>query len=72
MADQQLANSSGVGFLGLLFLVLLTLKLTKVIGWSWWWIIAPLWGPVALIWVVIALIGICAGLMALYNRFTLD
>ena len=22
------------------------LKLTHVIGWSWWWIVAPLWLPV--------------------------
>lgn len=26
-----------------LFLVLLTLKLTHVIAWSWWWIAAPIW-----------------------------
>lgn len=28
-----------------LFLVLLVLKLTKNIDWSWWWITAPLWIP---------------------------
>lgn len=39
-----------IGFAGLLFLVLLTLKLTEVIAWSWWWVTAPLWvGPVALV-----------------------
>lgn len=31
-----------------LFLVLLVLKLTEVIDWSWWWITAPLWGSFAL------------------------
>lgn len=45
----------GVGFSGLLFLVLLVLKLTNVIDWSWWWITAPLWGG-ALIVILIFLI----------------
>jgi len=39
----------GVSFCGLLFLVFLTLKLTEHINWSWWWVTAPLWGPIALI-----------------------
>jgi membrane protein YdbS with pleckstrin-like domain len=42
-------NSEGVGFLGLLFIVFLVLKLTHVINWSWWWITAPLWGGFALV-----------------------
>ena len=41
-------SGGGVGFLGLLFIVFLVLKLTNVIAWSWWWITAPLWGPLAL------------------------
>ena len=32
----------------LLFLVFLVLKLTAVIDWSWWWVTAPLWTPIAL------------------------
>jgi hypothetical protein len=28
---------------GALFILFLTLKLCGVIGWSWWWITAPLW-----------------------------
>jgi len=34
-------------FLGLLFIVLLVLKLTDTIDWSWLWITAPLWGGFA-------------------------
>ena len=29
-----------------LFVIFLTLKLTGVIDWSWWWITSPLWIPV--------------------------
>lgn len=32
----------------LLFAIFLTLKLVGVIDWSWWWISAPLWGPMGL------------------------
>ena len=38
------SNNGGIGFLSLLFLVFLVLKLTGIIGWSWWWVTAPLWG----------------------------
>jgi hypothetical protein len=31
------------------FWIFLTLKLLGAIGWSWWWVTAPLWAPVALI-----------------------
>lgn len=27
----------------------IVLKLCKVIGWSWWWVLAPAWVPVALV-----------------------
>ena len=30
-----------------LFVVFLILKLCHVIDWSWWWVTAPLWGPLA-------------------------
>ena len=36
-------NSNGVGFIGLLQLVFIILKLTKVISWSWIWVLSPIW-----------------------------
>lgn len=44
-----------VGICDLVFIVFLVLKLVKVIDWSWWWVTAPLWGPIALV-IIIALI----------------
>lgn len=35
-------------FFGILGLIFITLKLTDVIDWSWWWVLAPLWAPVVL------------------------
>lgn len=41
-------NNTGIGFGGLLTLLLIALKLTKVIELSWWWVLAPVWVPLAL------------------------
>ena len=42
----------------MLTVAFVTLKLCKVIDWSWWWVLAPLWGPWAIAFVVIGLIGV--------------
>ena len=47
--SQQSPSSSGIGFFGLLGIVFITLKLTGVIDWSWWWVTAPLWGGAAVV-----------------------
>ena len=36
-------NGGGISFAGLLTIVFITLKLTGVIAWSWWWVLCPLW-----------------------------
>lgn len=47
--------SGGIGFGGLLTIVFIVLKLTKVIDWSWWWVTCPLWIPIT-IYVVLVII----------------
>ena len=49
MSDKS-SNSNGMGIGTILFLIFLTLKLAEigpVQYWSWWWVTAPLWLPVA-------------------------
>ena len=58
MANNNSASSGGIGFFGLMFLILMTLKLTNYIDWSWWWITAPLWGGFALILLIILIVVI--------------
>lgn len=36
-------QSGGIGFVGLLTIVFVTLKLCKVINWSWIWVLSPIW-----------------------------
>ena len=35
--------SGGIGFVGLLTIAFIVLKLCHVIEWSWIWVLAPLW-----------------------------
>lgn len=39
----QTNNSGGIGFISLLQLVFITLKLTGYINWSWFWVLSPTW-----------------------------
>lgn len=47
MSAQTTSSNNGITFAGLLFIAFLVLKLTHVIDWSWWWVTAPLWVPLA-------------------------
>jgi hypothetical protein len=54
-------QSGGVGFLGLLTLLFIGLKLGHVIAWSWWWVLSPLWIPSLIgLAIVLVLIGLSA------------
>lgn len=50
-------SGGGIGFAGALTLLFIGLKLGHVINWSWWWVLAPSWAPLAA-FVVLAVFGI--------------
>ena len=56
MSSTTSSSSGGIGVLGLLGVVFVTLKLTGVIDWSWWWVTLPFWGGLVLL-LTIAVIG---------------
>lgn len=71
MTQKVIVTKNGIGFCGLLFIILLLLKVgvveTQVIQWSWWIVFAPLWAPTAIflsILAIIALFGILVVLAA--------
>jgi hypothetical protein len=45
-------------FLTALLLLFIALKLTDQIQWSWWWVLAPAWGPPTLALALLAVAGI--------------
>lgn len=48
------------GFLTLLTVLFIGLKLTGYIAWSWWWVLAPVWLPIAVVLVLLIIIGVLA------------
>jgi hypothetical protein len=48
-------KTGGIGFMGLLGILFIALKLTGYITWSWWLVLLPLYLPFA-IFLVVALV----------------
>ena len=50
-------ESGGIGFVGVLQITFVVLKLCEVIDWSWWWVLSPIWISTALT-ILVVLIGV--------------
>ena len=61
-------NTSGVGFLGLLTLLFIGLKLTGYITWSWIWVLAPLWIPISITLVFLSVLS----LLVILNKIDIN
>lgn len=55
------SNSGGIGFVGLLTILFIGLKLTGYIDWSWWWVLSPLW-LITLVMIVVAVVWAALGI----------
>jgi len=49
-------SQSGMGIVSILTLIFIVLKLTKLISWSWVWVLSPLWITAVLTLIVFSLI----------------
>jgi len=47
----------------LLLVLFIALKLTHYIDWSWWWVLSPLWIPLAIFMGILAIV--CVGILAI-------
>ena len=56
----KVIHRNGLGLCPVLFIVFLILKLTSTITWSWWWVTAPLWGPLFFCIGLYVILGLCA------------
>lgn len=65
--ENQVVVSGGIGFFEALGLVFIVLKLCGVIDWSWWWVLAPIWMPIALVLGIIIIFAIIIGIMSLFD-----
>lgn len=51
----------GLGVCDVLGIVFIVLKLVGVITWSWWWVLAPFWIP-------LAIVVVCLVIFAIFDR----
>lgn len=63
MAQNNNNSNGGIGFLGLLTILFIGLKLGKVISWSWLWVLSPMWIPMSIGFGLILIILIMKGLV---------
>ena len=68
MADSTKKITINLPIFSVLGLIFITLKLTGHITWSWWWVLAPFWGPVALILTAGLIVGLGAMILTLLER----
>ena len=54
--DKKSSASSGLGFTSVLQLIFITLKLLKMIDWSWLWVLAPTWISILVVLLAIGVI----------------
>lgn len=64
MSDTS-SSSGGIGFIGLLTIVFITLKLTHVIAWSWVWVLSPIWISLAIVAAILVVVLLVAGIIKL-------
>jgi hypothetical protein len=57
MKQTQSQQQGGIGFVGLLTTVFITLKLLNVITWSWWWVLSPILIPIGLALTILLMWG---------------
>ncbi len=65
--EKENNKSTGISLSVVILLIFLVLKLTKLIDWSWVWVLSPLWIPFALVFIVISL-GTLSGLIRILHE----
>jgi hypothetical protein len=56
MKQNAIPTNGGIGVCSALGIAFVVLKLCGVIGWDWWWVLAPFWIPPAALALVLAAI----------------
>jgi hypothetical protein len=59
MSDKSKISIQLGGFPTLLTIAFIVLKLCNVITWSWWWVLAPIWIPIAIVALGLLFLFVC-------------
>jgi len=69
--NTETSSKSGIGFVGLLTLLFIGLKLAGigvVATWSWWWVLSPIWITFSLVFVIALVAFIILGIAFLIKN----
>lgn len=58
MSNSSSSSPGGIGFVGVLAIVFITLKLVGVIHWPWLWVLSPIWISAAIALIALAIFGV--------------
>ena len=56
--NNEPTHTAGVGFLGILTLLFIGLRLMGYIRWSWLWVLAPTWIPLSAAIILVLLVTV--------------
>lgn len=56
MREKQTTVSGGIGFVGLLTIAFIVLKLLGIITWGWVWVLSPIWIDAILVIVLLVVV----------------
>ena len=59
MSDKVKYVGSGLSFPAILTIIFVFLRAFDVITWSWWWVLAPFWAPIAFVIILLLAVIIC-------------
>lgn len=62
------SSSGGIGFVGLLTIVFIVLKLTGFISWSWLWVLSPIWITTAVVLLIVLVALVVAFILSKKGR----
>lgn len=62
-------KEGGINFLGCLTLIFITLKLCGLIGWSWFWVLLPVFIPLLLAAAFLGGLALVCAVIFLFRRF---
>lgn len=66
--ETKVVSGGGCGLSTVLGIIFIVLKLTGVISWSWVWVLAPFWIPLALVAFIVVIIIVVAIIRFVFNK----
>lgn len=68
MADKKGGSAGGIGFVGLLTIAFIVLKLCKIIKWSWLWVLSPIWICAAIAFAIVIAVMLIIVVLAIIKH----